>query len=746
MSDPTETTSPSGPPSATTETLPPVDPRFGPSEQTQQPQQASESRSATPQVRRTAAIVITSLGALLLTAAATVFMVIAWERLRLPGKVGVVGLCSASALFAGHHLRHRLPGVAAVLTHLGAVLAPLVAGAGAVALGADRPTVAVAGGLVGLFVLQAFDRMRSPVLAAGRALAGAGVAVGLGVWLGVSPALILLALAALTAVADRWDESISTSLLAASTPLIGWGASVAEVGSLLPWLDELSAMDQWVTALVAVGSLTIIAAQILRLPSPRLGVFRGQFAAVIATAIFAINVTDFADTALAHPDAVLLALASSALIGRAIERLWTPSIGLVLDVLVWFVTGLVWFSLLNVEAVVELQRTEAVAAVLLLVSWLLQDLLAPEPSRTSWFARLKNGAAGPISSLGIIATSIAIALAGADPAAATIGLAALGLLFAVSSRCHRSELAMACMAASLVAAVGAPLFLPVVPIATLAAATVVLVSDLRRGAPPRTLQPIQLISLVIASAAIVIEPIVTEPSWWSSSLHLAAITAAALAIGRFSHVPDLLLGPRLAMGLPALGALGEPRTAGILAVIAGVALIIDRELHQVKESRWIGLALTTIGSWLLAADAGVTTSLPYVAIPCLILAAYGYDIIRRSGSSWVAMAPAVGIFSLVGIAERLDGGNGWHAVATGGVAIGALVIGVDRRWAGPSLIGLLSLIGVVGIETSAYVPEVPLWIWLAVGGAALVGAGVHLERSADGEGTATLRSAWESFR
>ncbi len=737
MSDPFVAPPPIAPPSAPSAPQQP----HPPSRPVQPP-----AAGASPQARRTAAIVVTSLGALLLAAAATVFMVIAWDRLRLPGKVGVVGTASAACLLAGHRLRTRLSGVAAVLTHLGAVLAPLVAGAGAVVLDADRPTVAVAGGIVGMVVLQVFDRMGSPILAAGRALACAGVAVGLGVWLDVSPALLLIVAAAGASLLRRWNESIIIALLTASTPLISWGAALAEPGSLLPWLNALSAMDQWLTSVVAIATLIVISAQVWQLHTHPLLTAEARWATATATAIFAINVTAFANTAIANPNFVLLALAVSVLAGRTIECLWARSIGRYVDVWTWAVTGLTCLYVLSFDAPFTLQRTELIVSILLLASWLLNDALGSISERFTPIAGLLHGSSGPMSSFGIAVTSISIAVATSDSRGSAVGLIVLGALFACSQRTYRADLSLAVFAAALTAAVSAPVLLPVVAAAVVASSTLIMLTDLRRGIGPRALQPLQWMSLAIAGIAVLVEVLVAEPTWASAVVYLLALAGSGVALSRFSNVPDLLLPPRFALIAPLITSFSDLHMAGTLAVVTGLALIADHVIHRVTESQVLGFSLLTVGCWTLAADAGVTAPEVYIALPCLILTKIGVDIVRRGGSSWVGLAPAIGLFTFVGILERVDGHGGWHAVAAGTVAIIAMVAGVDRRWAGPSLVGTLSLVAVVGVETAAYVPAVPLWIWLAVGGASLVTAGVYLERSADEEGTASLKTAWAAFR
>jgi hypothetical protein len=60
------------------------------------------------------------------------------------------------------------------------------------------------------------------------------------------------------------------------------------------------------------------------------------------------------------------------------------------------------------------------------------------------------------------------------------------------------------------------------------------------------------------------------------------------------------------------------------------------------------------------------------------------------------------------------------------------VAGGQGRLAGPLLIGTALLVGLVGYETLFITAALPTWIWLATGGAALVGAGVAMERNETG--------------
>ena len=76
----------------------------------------------------------------------------------------------------------------------------------------------------------------------------------------------------------------------------------------------------------------------------------------------------------------------------------------------------------------------------------------------------------------------------------------------------------------------------------------------------------------------------------------------------------------------------------------------------------------------------------------------------------------------------MTGGPGWHAVVAGTVGVLAVAAGGYRRLAAPLFLGTGLLVILVGYETLAITAALPTWTWLAVGGTALLGAGVAMER------------------
>jgi hypothetical protein len=138
--------------------------------------------------------------------------------------------------------------------------------------------------------------------------------------------------------------------------------------------------------------------------------------------------------------------------------------------------------------------------------------------------------------------------------------------------------------------------------------------------------------------------------------------------------------------------------------------------------------VAVLGCWQALSGAGIGVAEAYLAPLALLLSAVGVVARRRFGTcSWWADAPAVAVLGGGALAVRLDGGPGWHAVVAGGVALVAIAAGGWRRLAGPLFGGSALLAAVVVNETVRVTAGVPTWIWLALGGATLLGAGVSME-------------------
>ena len=167
--------------------------------------------------------------------------------------------------------------------------------------------------------------------------------------------------------------------------------------------------------------------------------------------------------------------------------------------------------------------------------------------------------------------------------------------------------------------------------------------------------------------------------------------------------------------------------ADAVMVTSGIGLAVSVERGRLDGVLLSWLAMTG-GIWLRLADADVTAVEPYLAPVAVLLIGAGLRARSTGTSSWIAYGPVITIFGGAALAERMSGGPGWHAVVAGAVGVLAVAAGGYRRLAAPLFLGTGLLVILVGYETLAITAALPTWTWLAVGGTALLGAGVAMER------------------
>ena len=210
---------------------------------------------------------------------------------------------------------------------------------------------------------------------------------------------------------------------------------------------------------------------------------------------------------------------------------------------------------------------------------------------------------------------------------------------------------------------------------------------------------------------------------------LAAVAAGAhLLMGDRRGWP--LLGVVFAAGTAGFGLAATAPTSRWLAVL--VLAGIGAAYSTVHQSPIGGAAsgLTAIAAtWGLLIDGRVEAFDAYLAPVALVLVVAG-GLARRSNrvSSWVAYGPAIILLGGSALYERLAGGGGVHALAAGAVAVLAVVVGGSRRLAAPLLLGTALLVALTAHESLSVTRQVPTWGWLALGGTALVAAGIAMER------------------
>lgn len=217
---------------------------------------------------------------------------------------------------------------------------------------------------------------------------------------------------------------------------------------------------------------------------------------------------------------------------------------------------------------------------------------------------------------------------------------------------------------------------------------------------------------------------------------LALCLAATVAAGVAALVPEgwrrplaATAGTALVVGL-GLAAVDPSVLGASLILTSGVVLGAALLRPSVELSILGGLALV-VGVWLVLGAHQVAAADAYAAPVAAALLVVGASVQRTDDvriSSWITSGPALALLGTTALAERFDGGSGWHAVVAGAVGVAAVAIGGARRLAAPLLLGPALVVVTAAAESLAFTRGVPTWTWLALGGAVLLIAGVVMER------------------
>lgn len=171
-----------------------------------------------------------------------------------------------------------------------------------------------------------------------------------------------------------------------------------------------------------------------------------------------------------------------------------------------------------------------------------------------------------------------------------------------------------------------------------------------------------------------------------------------------------------------------PGPLGIVLTIAGLLAVAVAIAGHNPGIAYNGIGLALLGTWqtLFGYEVGVAEA--YLAPLALVLLLAGWHgRTLRPMSSWIAYTPPVLTLGGGAIALRLAGAPGWHGVIAGAVAVVAVAAGAWQRLAGPLFVGSALLAVITVNETLSRSAGVPTWMWLALGGCVLLGAGVTME-------------------
>ncbi len=698
---------------------------------------------------RTTAVATAAVGAALLIAAAGTFIAITWETMGLAGKAGVIGFIALAALAGGHALRKAVPGVAAVLVHLGGFLIPIDVGGVATALGLERPQVGVLAGIVGAVVLFGLDRRQSPFMAAGRVLSLGAAGLGLAAIVGGPPALPLLVLASvaigLSVRSDRFAvDALGLALVSAIGPLLGYGSSFSRDGSFIDWLADLTATQPLTTtaiAAVAIG-LCLLTSRLTSRRWPGL---------VVAGVIGAIATPDIVSLIGTYTNEMLVLLAASALLARlVVHQSGAHGWHWLVDHYTWFVTALAGLFVLDQMGNGQQLALLATAA-LLIGSWLAADLasgLRLDSHRHPLLA-LWHGSSGPVSTFGLTTASMLLAAGTADFLQAAAVVVTATTFLGLSERKHATLVARSGFVLGLLLALGDATAVMVIGIAAASLLMARALLDYHAGAAPRTARFTQLMGLGLLGLAVIRFPIENQVGIVGALGAAAAATLAVVIVGLAADqlpIPDLRLPPRLALAVCFAPLLADDlTTAGIWAIGLAVLLLVDHLDRRLIGSDVVATPLVIAGTWLIGLGESITAIEMYTIGPALVMLWFGSRAMRGGESSWIGLAPGFVLFGTSALLERLAEGPGWHGALAGAVGLAALGLGVERKWSGPTISGGLLLGSVVLIEASAVVPRIPVWMLLAIGGSALLVLGVGLERRAGVGQAAGFRATWAQF-
>lgn len=248
-------------------------------------------------------------------------------------------------------------------------------------------------------------------------------------------------------------------------------------------------------------------------------------------------------------------------------------------------------------------------------------------------------------------------------------------------------------------------------------------------------------AIVVMIAAVVLT------GWAFISVRLTPVGTAGFACGLLSaHLADMA---------------GQPWLVSLAVTVIGLQCTLHGATRRSAGLTWGGVCLTAGGvssTWFTsgANDAVVTWLRPYgvtvgdltVAAVAAALFAAGAVARRTLGSSsWLTVAPGLTLTCAWLLHVEFSRAETWSLpllLVTGVIAVG---VGGVRRLAAPLVIGTVTL-GTTLVSTAGpRLAELDSWVWLAVGGTALIAVAVLVERAVNGDNAETvdwhrLRETW----
>ncbi|MER5703858.1 hypothetical protein ABT023_18215 [Micromonospora sp. NPDC002296] len=229
----------------------------------------------------------------------------------------------------------------------------------------------------------------------------------------------------------------------------------------------------------------------------------------------------------------------------------------------------------------------------------------------------------------------------------------------------------------------------------------------------------------------------------SASFAVLAVAVLVLAAAALPAGRDPARGPALDVAAQAVALLavllagGSPRHAAAVCVLWGVAVglrLLRRGEPTGRRWAFAGVAggSELLGTWLLLGAGGVVLLEAYTLPTAGVALAAGVVALRtRPGlNSWLALGPGLAAALLPGLVSVLFAPEPqpWRRLLLGAGALAVVLAGSARRWQAPALLGGITLALLALHELVRSWDLLPRWIFLAVGGLALIGLAATYER------------------
>ncbi|WP_405100257.1 SCO7613 C-terminal domain-containing membrane protein [Micromonospora sp. NBC_01412] len=229
----------------------------------------------------------------------------------------------------------------------------------------------------------------------------------------------------------------------------------------------------------------------------------------------------------------------------------------------------------------------------------------------------------------------------------------------------------------------------------------------------------------------------------SASFAVLTVAVLVLAVAALPAGRDPARGPALDAAAQAVAllavllAVGSPRHAAAVCVLWGVAVglrLLRRGEPAGRRWAFAGIAggSELLGTWLLLGADGVVLLEAYTLPTAGVALAAGVVALRtRPGlNSWLALGPGLAAALLPGLVSVLFAPEPqpWRRLLLGAGALAVVLAGSARRWQAPVLLGGITLTLLALHELVRSWDLLPRWIFLAVGGLALIGLAATYER------------------